>query len=115
MSSLVLSFRASWRFFSQKAASHEGFQGGACHVSSWSVEACNQTDPYGIGNIHEDNWNCCRRRFCRQSRNWATTRNQDRDLAVRQFDRHCWQSIELVFCKAIFNCYILPLDIAGFL
>jgi len=53
--------------------------------------------------------------FCRQSRDRAAACNEDRDRALNQFRGQRRQARGLVICPAIFDCYILALDIAGFL
>src|SRR5262249_49027783 len=63
--------------------------------------------------ICEDDWNCSGHRFCSQGGSWATDRRDDRYLAASQIGGQLRQSINPIFCPAIFDCNISTFGIAG--
>src|SRR5262249_31808815 len=77
-------------------------------------KAGDETQPDRVFPDNEDDGDCCGRRLSCQPRT-SIERRDHGDLSANQFGRQRRQSIDLIVSPAVFDCYVLTLDIAGIL
>src|SRR5262249_56340252 len=81
----------------------------ACDVPTRSVNAVNESNTDRVPVDDKDDWNFVRRRLCRKSRLFGAYCDNSDQLAFDQICHQRWETIVVVMCPSVLNCYIFTL------
>src|SRR5262245_21536988 len=85
----------------------------ACDIAARPIEASHQAKLHWVSTYGEHD----RKRIGRRlgsKRSWSTNHYDHRDLAINEVNCQRWKAIELVLRPAIFDRYVLSLNITDF-
>src|SRR5262249_23317986 len=103
---LVQQLQLLWRYLNVRL-------GHACDILARPTNAGDEAELQRISNDGEDTGNRSGRSFCRK-RCRSTSCGKHGHLTMDQISHHLRQPISLILCPAIFDGYVLSMDVTDF-